>query len=108
MGNNKVLDISPEERKHEDVNIFIKESLRNSKIKAEFDKLEPEFAILQAMIDTRRKKALSQKELAKKLGTTQSAISRLEKGNISPTIGFLQKLADALDSKLDIRFLSYS
>ena len=64
--------------------------------------------MLQAMIDVRRKKDLSQKELAKKLGTTQSAISRLEKGNISPTVNFLQKLAEALDSRLDIRFLSYS
>ena len=108
MINKKVQDISSEERKHEDVTAFINESLKNPKIKAEFDKLQPEFAMIQAMIDVRRKKDLSQKELAKKLGTTQSAISRLEKGNISPTVNFLQKLADALDSRLDIRFLSYS
>ena len=108
MANKKVLNIPPEKRNHEDVTVFIDESLKNPKIKAEFDKLQPEFAMIQAMIDIRRKKDLSQKELAKKLGTTQSAISRLEKGNISPTVNFLQKLAEALDSKLDIRFLSYS
>ena len=107
MVNKKALNIPPEKRHHEDVNVFIKESLKNPKIKAEFDKLQPEFAMIQAMIDIRRKKDLSQKQLAKKLGTTQSAISRLEKGNISPTVNFLQKLADALDSRLDIRFLSY-
>lgn len=105
---NKVLNIPPEKRKHLDFNVFLKKSLRDPKFKAEFDKLQPEFAMIQAMIDVRRKKDLSQKELAKKLGTTQSAISRLEKGNISPTVNFLQKLAEALDSRLDIRFLSYS
>jgi len=57
------------------------------------------------MIDARIKKDLTQKELAEKLGTTQSAISRLEKGNVSPTVAFLKRLADALDSRLDIRFL---
>lgn len=108
MKKTKVLNIPPEKRDHEDVTFFINQSLKNSKIKAEYDRLQPEFAVLQAIIDIRKKKALSQKELATTLGTTQSAISRLEKGNINPTIGFLQKLAKALDSRLDIRFLSYS
>lgn len=100
--------IPPEERKHLDFEDVLKEQLKNPKFKAEYDKLQPEFAVLQAIIDTRKKKALSQKQLAKKLGTTQSAISRLEGGNVSPTVNFLQKLAEALDSRLDIRFLSYS
>lgn len=108
MTNKKVLNIPPEKRKHLDFNVFLKKQLNDSKFKAEWDRQQPEFAMIQAMIDIRRKKDLSQKQLAKKLGTTQSAISRLEKGNISPTVDFLQKLADALDSKLDIRFLSYS
>ena len=106
--NNKILDIPPEKRKHLDYNVFFKRRLKDPKFKAEWERQQPEFAMIQAMIDIRRKKDLSQKELAKKLGTTQSAISRLEKGNISPTVNFLQKLAEALDSKLDIRFLSYS
>lgn len=104
----KQVYIPPEKRKHLDFEIVLKKYLKNPSFKAEYDKLQPEFAVMQAIIDTRKKKAYSQKQLAKKLGTTQSAISRLEKGNISPTVGFLQKLADALDSRLDIRFLSYS
>lgn len=108
MTNKKVLNIPPEKRKHLDFNVFLNKQLKDPKFKAEWDRQQPEFAMIQAMIDVRRKKDLSQKQLAKKLGTTQSAISRLEKGNISPTVNFLQKLAEALDSRLDIRFLSYS
>lgn len=108
MTNKKVLNIQPENRKHLDFNVFLNKRLKNPKFKAEWNRQQPEFAMIQAMIDVRRKKDLSQKQLAKKLGTTQSAISRLEKGNISPTVNFLQKLAEALDSRLDIRFLSYS
>lgn len=108
MKNKRIINIPPEKRKHEDFNVFLKQSLKDPEFKAEYDKLQPEFAVLQAIIDIRKKKALSQKQLAVTLGTTQSAISRLEQGNISPTVGFLQKLAEALDSRLDIRFLSYS
>jgi DNA-binding XRE family transcriptional regulator len=105
MKNKKVIYIPPEKRQHKDFEVFLKESLKDPLLKAEFDRQQPEFAVIQAMIDIRRKKDLTQKQLAEKLGTTQSAISRLEKGNINPTIGFMQKLADALGSRLDIRFI---
>jgi ribosome-binding protein aMBF1 (putative translation factor) len=98
-------NIPPEKRKHLDFDIFLKESLKDPLIKAEFDRQQPEFAVIQAMIDARVKKSLTQKQLAEKMGTTQSAISRLEKGNVSPTVDFLKKLAEATDSRLDIRFL---
>ena len=98
-------NILPKDRKHLDFDIWEKEALKDPKLKAEYDRLEPEFAVIHAMIDARIRKDLTQKELAEKLGTTQSAISRLEGGNVNPTIGFLKKLAEALDSRLDIRFL---
>ena len=101
----KIINIPPEKRKHLNVEAFLRESLKDPLLKAEFDRQQPEFAVIQAMIDVRRKKSLTQKQLAEKLGTTQSAISRLEQGNINPTIGFMQKLADALGSRLDIRFI---
>lgn len=99
------INIAPKDRKHLDFEIWEKEALKDPKLKAEYDRLEPEFAVIRAMIEARIKRNLTQAGLAERLGTTQSAISRLEKGNISPTVSFLQKLADALDSRLDIRFL---
>ncbi|MDO8638971.1 MAG: helix-turn-helix transcriptional regulator [Candidatus Daviesbacteria bacterium] len=83
---------------------FKREALKDPVIKAEYDRLEPEFAIIQAVIDARINKGITQQKLAKKMGTTQSAIARLESGNANPSVSFLQKLAQALNSKLEIKF----
>lgn len=78
--------------------------LKDPKFKKEYLKVQPEFEVTRALIEARIKKGITQKKLAKKLKTTQSAISRLESGRANPTISFLQKLADAFDSYLEIRF----
>ncbi|KKS13930.1 MAG: DNA-binding helix-turn-helix protein [Candidatus Daviesbacteria bacterium GW2011_GWB1_41_5] len=99
--------IKPKDRKHRDFNDFLNESLKNPKIKAEYDKLQPEFAMIQAVIDARVKKGVTQKELAEKIGTKQSVISRLESGRANPSVAFLKKLAQALNSHLEIRFTNF-
>lgn len=81
-----------------------KELLKNPKVKKEYDRLGPEFAIISQLIELRAKKHLTQKGLAKKLGTKQSAIARLESGNGNPTLEFLHKTAKALNRKLVISF----
>lgn len=93
-------------RNHLDFEIWEKKSLKNRRIKAEYDKLQPEFTVIQAMIDARRRDGVTQKVLAERVGTKQSVISRLESGRANPTVGFLQKLAQALDTRLEIRFTS--
>lgn len=89
-------------RQHLDFDIWEKESLKNPKIKAEYDRLQPEFVLIQALIDARVKKGVTQEELAEKIGTKQSVISRLESGRANPSISFLKKLAQALNSHLEI------
>lgn len=81
---------------------FKKELLKNEKIKKAYDDLGPEYYIIEKIIEKRLKENLSQAELAKILGTKQSAISRFESGNYNPTLKFLYKVADALDIKLKI------
>lgn len=98
--------IQPKDRKHLDFDDFLKESLKDPKIKAEYDRLQPEFAVIRAMIDARVKRGLTQEKLAKKIGTKQSVISRLERGNANPSVAFLKKLAQALNSHLEIKFVS--
>ena len=83
---------------------FKKELLKNPEVKKEYDRLGPEYAVISQLIELRAKKHLTQKALAKKLGTKQSAIARLESGNGNPTLEFLQKTAKALDKKLTISF----
>lgn len=81
---------------------FKKRMLKNKEVKRAYDELGPEFAIIEKLIEMRLKHGLTQAQLAKRLGTKQSAISRLERGTYNPTLSFLNKLADALDVKIKI------
>ena len=80
----------------------LKRALRDPEIKKEYDALEPEFALIEQLIRKRLEKGLTQKELATKIGTKQSAISRLEGGNFNPTLALLNKVAKALNTKIRI------
>ncbi len=81
---------------------FKKKALKDPKIKAEYDRLEPEFNIIESIIRKRLEKGLSQKQLAERMGTKQSALSRLESGNYNPSLAFLKKVASALETNLHI------
>ncbi len=83
---------------------FKQQLLRDKDIKKAYDQLGPEFALVKMIIEKRNERGLTQAALAKKLGTKQSAISRLERGTYNPTVSFLQKLADALSTELTISF----
>ena len=96
--------ISPKKRTHLDFNTWKKQALKNPSFKAEYDKLQPEFAVIRAIIRARVDKGITQKELAYKIGTKQSVISRLESGRANPSVNFLKKLARALNSYLEIKF----
>ncbi|PIQ72945.1 transcriptional regulator [Candidatus Roizmanbacteria bacterium CG_4_10_14_0_2_um_filter_36_35] len=92
-------------RNHLDFDVYKKQVLKDPKLKAEYDRLQPEFAFIDAMIKSRTKYGLTQKALAKKIGTKQSVISRLEIGRANPTFSFLKRLAKALNSNLEIHFI---
>jgi ribosome-binding protein aMBF1 (putative translation factor) len=83
---------------------FKKEQLKDELIRRKYEELHTEFMIAEAIIGERLKKGLTQSELAKKVGTKQSAISRLESGQSKPSIAFLEKVAQALDLKLRVSF----
>jgi len=82
-----------------------KELLRDKGIKKAYEKLGSEFAVIKMIIKRRIEKGLSQRELAKKIGTKQSAISRLESGTYNPSLSFLQKVGEALDAKVKISLI---
>ncbi len=81
-----------------------KELLKDKKAKEEYERLKPRYQMISEIIEARRKMGLTQEELAKKIGTKQSAIARVESGNANPTVDFLEKVASALDSNLTIQF----
>ncbi len=86
------------------LNQLMEEAFKDPEVKAEYDRLEPEFAIIEATIMKRLEKKMTQKALAQKLHTKQSAISRFESGLYNPSIKFLSKVAKALDYKVDVTF----
>ncbi len=79
-----------------------KQLLKNSEVKKVYEKLGPEFSMAKILITARLQKQVSQQELARLIGTKQSAISRLESGRYNPSLALLYKVADALNVQIKI------
>jgi len=86
-------------------NDYLKEKMKDPAFKAEYEALEPEFAIIQAMIDARKNGGITQKQLAEKTGIAQSDISKLENGSANPSLRTLRRLADGMGMKLRVEFV---
>jgi len=67
-----------------------------------YEALEPEFALAQMLISARTRAKLSQAELAKKMGTSQSTVARLESGGAKPSLQTLERFAKATGSRLRV------
>jgi ribosome-binding protein aMBF1 (putative translation factor) len=86
------------------LNEYISEQMKNAEFKKAWDSLNTEFELLESIIEARERAGITQDELAKRIGTTQPAISRLERGGFNKaTVGTLHKIAEALDAKLVIK-----
>jgi len=86
------------------LNEYIAEQMKNAEFKKAWDSLDTEFGLLESIIEARERAGITQEELAKRIGTKQPAISRLERGGFGKaTVETLQKIAEALDAKLVIR-----
>jgi DNA-binding XRE family transcriptional regulator len=79
-------------------------AFKNAEVKAEYEKLEEEFALINTLITMRKKSGLTQDEIAQKMGTKKSNISRLEKGSSSPRWRTLQNYAHACGFEISIKF----
>lgn len=86
-------------------NNFLNEQLKKPSLEKEYDALEPEFSIIQAMLDARKASGLTQKDLAEKTGIAQGDISKLENGSANPSLRTLQRLADGMGMKLKLEFV---
>lgn len=79
-------------------------SRRSAEYRQELARLQPYEEIARQVIGLRMSHGLSQEALAQRVGTTKSAISRLESGQHAPTVATLQKIASAFDGRLVISF----
>lgn len=82
----------------------LEEELKDEEFKKEWEGLELRYSIIKQLIKIRNAYNLSQSQLAEKLNTTQSVISRIENGTVNIGIDFIEKLAKAFDMKAELRF----
>ena len=85
---------------------FLKEQMNDQEFIAEYEALEPEFSVIQALIDARKATGISQKQLAKLTGIHQADISKLENGSATPSLKTLQRIAAGMGMKLKIDFVA--
>jgi len=81
-----------------------KELLKDKTVRAEYEKLLPEYELARSIIEQRIRKKMTQEEMAKKAGIPQSTVSRIERLTHGlPKLSTLKKIASALDAKLLIK-----
>ncbi len=84
---------------------LLAEQMKDEEFRIEYEALEPEFTIMQAMIDARIAEGMTQKELSERSGIAQGDISKMENGNANPSVKTLQRLAAAMGKSLKIEFV---
>ena len=80
--------------------------MKDPEFKMEYEALGPEFEIIQAIIDARKKSGLTQKQLSEKTGIAQGDISKIEKGDANPSLKTLKRLASGMNARLHLEFIS--
>ena len=84
-----------------------REQLKNPAFKKAYDALEEEFALINELLAARTRAKLTQAQVARRMGTSQSAVARLESGR-SPSLASLRKYARATGSKIQIKLTKAS
>jgi predicted transcriptional regulator len=89
----------------DDFQKLLNDELKNLEFKKEWDNLELRYNIIKQLIKLRNAYNLTQTQLAKKIGTTQAVISRIENGTVNIGIDFLEKVARAFNKKVELQII---
>ena len=84
---------------------YFERQMKDAEFARAYEELAPEFEIIDQIITLRLKRKMSQRELAAKVGTQQPSIARLERKRQTNDLGFLRRVADALDARLEVRLV---
>ena len=76
--------------------------MEDSAFREEYARIDEEYALIEALVRARTAAKLTQAELARRLGTTQSAVARLEGGRVSPSFATLRRYAEATGARLTV------
>jgi len=91
-------------RRHPNFKDFTKELLKDPEVKAAYDLLQPDYAVVEAFLKVRKENDWTQAQLAEKLACSKNTIYKLEGGLSNPSIKFLKRAARSLNCNLEIRF----
>lgn len=83
----------------------LKEQMNDELFKKEYDALDAEYEVISSLVNARKVRNITQKQLSEATGIAQSDISRIEKGAANPTLNLLKRLADGLGMKLKVEFV---
>lgn len=85
---------------------FLKKAMQRKEFKEAYHELDEHYVLIREMISARIHSGLTQETVAEKMGTTKSAVSRLESGGKhSPSVSTLQKYAQAIGCRLEVKFV---
>lgn len=89
----------------DDFDKLLEKHLRDPEVKAEYEALETEYRLIQAIIEARKSKKMTQKQLSEKTGIDQADISKIETGCSNPTLNMIQRIAAGMDMTVKIEFI---
>ncbi len=78
-------------------------AFKNPEVKAEYNNLGMEFEVIDTLLTMRKKSGLTQEDVARRMGTQKSNISRLEKGSVNPSWKTLQNYAHACGFEISMK-----
>lgn len=77
----------------------------NQEFKAEYDALEPEYQLINAILDARKENNLTQRQLSEVTGIAQGDISKIENGNANPSLHTIERIARGLGKRVKLEFV---
>ena len=84
---------------------YINEQMENEEFRNEYEKLQPEFEIIRAIVEARNSRHLTQKELSVLTGINQADISKIENGTRNPSLNMIKRLAEGMNMRLELNFI---
>jgi ribosome-binding protein aMBF1 (putative translation factor) len=85
--------------------VLRKTLLQDPEVQAEYDRLGPIYAVIGEMIDARQQAGLTQADVARRMGTTQSVVARLEAARHMPTFDLVARYAAAVGRRVDVHLV---
>lgn len=83
----------------------LNQCLQNPDFKQEYDALDPEFQLINAILDARKENNMTQQQLSEATGIAQGDISKIENGCANPSLRTIERIAEGMGKKLKLEFV---